>query len=179
MTGLPTPEELERLKIAFATSLMNANAGMRWLDHDSMDEMIEAAWVGFQEPAIASRIDPSPALGDVERVTAALKERGRQRSIGMSDSIWREFAETALASLRPNRDGHAMCHEEGCSLAHIPYRLASCGCLQPNRDVSAPCSTCEGTGIYNSYDDDGREFECYECDGSGVASLSSTDGEPT
>jgi hypothetical protein len=133
MTGLPTPEELERLKIAFATSLMNANAGMRWLDHDSMDEMIEAAWVGFQEPAIASRIDPSPALGDVERVTAALKERGRQRSIGMSDS----------------------------------------------RDVSAPCSTCEGTGIYNSYDDDGREFECYECDGSGVASLSSTDGEPT
>lgn len=43
--------ELEGLKTAFVASLTNANAGMRWLDHDSMDEMIEAAWVGFEQPA--------------------------------------------------------------------------------------------------------------------------------
>ena len=26
-------------------------------------------------------------------------------------------------------EDHSMCHEAGCSLANIPYRLASCGCL--------------------------------------------------
>ena len=27
------------------------------------------------------------------------------------------------------REDHSMCHEPGCSLAHIPYQLASCGCI--------------------------------------------------
>src|SRR5690349_13702199 len=45
---------VERLKIAFWASLTNANAGMKWLDYDSMEEMISAAWVGFEQPAIAA-----------------------------------------------------------------------------------------------------------------------------
>jgi hypothetical protein len=47
-------EVVERLKIAFEASLTNANARMKYLDHDSMDEIIEAAWVGFEEPALAT-----------------------------------------------------------------------------------------------------------------------------
>lgn len=45
---------IEQLKLILARSLMNANAGVKWLDDDSMDEMIEAAWVGFEEPARAA-----------------------------------------------------------------------------------------------------------------------------
>jgi hypothetical protein len=36
--------------------------------------------------------------GEVERVARALKELGRRRSIGMSDSIWDEFARAAIAA---------------------------------------------------------------------------------
>lgn len=45
------PDKLAELKIAFWASLTNANAGMKWLDYDSMEEMISAAWEGFEEPA--------------------------------------------------------------------------------------------------------------------------------
>jgi hypothetical protein len=175
---------------------LNAHAdGSLTLDNASVQRLLDYGvlhytndgWVVSNWPENnEARTDPSPALGDVDEmlVERAYKEghnhgRANPPVYQSADEDWQQSqAKAALASLHPNRDDHAMCHEEGCSLAHIPYRLASCGCLQPNRDVSAPCSTCEGTGIYNSYDDDEREFECYECDGSGVASLSSTDGEP-
>jgi hypothetical protein len=41
----------------------------------------------------------------------------------------------------------------------------------PERDV--PCPTCEGKGVYDSYDGDGRafEFECYICNGTGRSAI--------
>ncbi len=50
----------ERVKVAFWASLTNANAGMRWLDPDSMEEMIDAAWVGFADP-LAAALNPVPS----------------------------------------------------------------------------------------------------------------------
>jgi hypothetical protein len=60
---------VKRLKVAFCASLMNANAGMKWLDHDSMDEIISAAWVGFEEPALSAlEAIATPVSDMVERL---------------------------------------------------------------------------------------------------------------
>lgn len=67
----------ERLRVAFAASLMNANAGMRWLDHDSMSEMIDAAWVGFED----ATADIPARLDEAERVVEGLlAERPTERA---------------------------------------------------------------------------------------------------
>ena len=63
MTTSVSDALVERLKVAFAASLMNANAGMRWLDYDSMGEMIESAWVGFEDAAIAALQGDTPHGG--------------------------------------------------------------------------------------------------------------------
>jgi hypothetical protein len=45
---------------------------MKWLDHDSMDEMIEAAWVGFEEPALAALTRPEQQNTDLNAVGLAV-----------------------------------------------------------------------------------------------------------
>lgn len=126
---MPHNELIERLKLAFWASLSNANAIKKWLDHDSMDEMISAAWIGFEEPArqaldhtpsisdpmheahIASvkvrKVLPRPISGDdVERVKRALAEDDlRCSELGMepaSDEWFESNARAAIASMSPS-----------------------------------------------------------------------------
>lgn len=48
---------VDALKIAFWASIQNANGDHKYLDYDSLDEIISAAWTGFEDAALS-------ALGD-------------------------------------------------------------------------------------------------------------------
>lgn len=45
-------DAMEALKTAFWASIMNANEHFKYLDYDSLDEIISRAWVGFEPPAL-------------------------------------------------------------------------------------------------------------------------------
>lgn len=81
-TALRTPrlgetgddDVVEQLKVAFWASFTNANAGMAYLDHDSMDEMIEAAWTGFDPPARAALQQVQPLIERARAFVTKLDE---------------------------------------------------------------------------------------------------------
>lgn len=102
-------EPLEKVKIAFATSLMNANAGMRWLDHDSMDEMVEAAWAGFEQPAKEAIEALLIRIEDLELVAdLALGWLGEQEPPD-SRTVSNEFV--AMAAIRCKQADLVECRE--------------------------------------------------------------------
>jgi len=49
-----SPADVEAIKVAFWASIMNANAGFKYLDYDSLDQIITRAWEGFEQPLIAA-----------------------------------------------------------------------------------------------------------------------------
>jgi len=44
-------------------------------------------------------------------------------------------------------EDHSMCHEAGCSLADIPYQLASCGCLHAKWMTRATAAEAENARL--------------------------------
>ena len=40
-----------------------------------------------------------------------------------------------------------MCHEAGCSLAHIPYQFASCGCIHAGWMARATAAEAENAAL--------------------------------
>ena len=107
----PSPELVEKLKVAFAASLMNANAGAKWLDHDSMDEMVVAAWVGFEEPATSALSaigadEPTEAMLIAGADELPINFAGdRERAHTIVARIYAAMRRTALASIgeKPRR----------------------------------------------------------------------------
>ena len=98
----PTADKdmVERAKVAFWASLTNANAVMKWLDHDSMEEMISAAWVGFEGP-LDSAIAAIPNHVDVERMRELLAQVAPMFPITTHDTP--DYAEVQFG----NGEGHS------------------------------------------------------------------------
>jgi hypothetical protein len=78
-------DSIAAIKVAFWASLMNANAGFKYLDYDSMDEIASRAWEGFEPPATAALRTSSPNSDVVAAVAQARREQ-IERDAGIADN---------------------------------------------------------------------------------------------
>ena len=87
---------MDKVKVAFWSSFMNANCGFKYLDYDSADQIVTRAWEGFEQPFKEAALYPSVITPEVVEAAA----RGMCLNMTLSEDNWQQFTGPAEAALQ-------------------------------------------------------------------------------